>query len=114
MRIPQDDLPDGIIPIRELEETGILQEINRLFFHPLGLHLEPHANEGAQHLVVSDYRQDGEGCVMREVDEKLVSQVRALFKFREEERKMRCNWVVQPVGPLQIKAKSDILWIPKV
>lgn len=49
--------------IKEFREIGYLQEINRLFLHPLGLALEVVVNEdGSERLGgIWDYRDDPEG-----------------------------------------------------
>ena len=52
------------IPIKEFREKGYLQEVNRLFFHQLGLALEVVVDEetGDERLGgVWDYRDDPEG-----------------------------------------------------
>lgn len=51
------------ISIKEFREIGFLQEVNRQFFHPLGLALEVSINEdGIEYLSgVWDYREDPEG-----------------------------------------------------
>lgn len=51
------------IDIKEFRESGYLQEVNRRFFHPLGLALEVTVeNDGTESLSgVWDYREDKEG-----------------------------------------------------
>lgn len=52
------------IDIKEFKEKGFLQEVNRLFFHPLGLALEvsTNAEDGTTSLSsVWDYRDDPDG-----------------------------------------------------
>lgn len=51
------------IDIGEFREAGYLQEVNRLFFHPLGMALEVMADDdGVRSLGgVWDYRDDPEG-----------------------------------------------------
>lgn len=52
--------------IKEFREKGFLQEVNRQFFHPLGLALEVHINEdtGEETLgEIWDYRSDPEGII---------------------------------------------------
>lgn len=58
------------VSLEELVEGGYLQEVNRLFFHPLGMELgvarEP---DGTQRLGdVLDRRHDPDGCVFEYVD----------------------------------------------
>lgn len=51
------------MPIKEFVEKGFLQEVNRKFFHPLGLALSIREEEdGTQSLhEIWDYRDDPEG-----------------------------------------------------
>ena len=51
------------IDIKEFREKGYLQEVNRRFFHPLGLALEINQeDDGTESLGgVWDYREDPEG-----------------------------------------------------
>jgi hypothetical protein len=51
--------------IKEFCDLGYLQEVNRQFFHPLGLALEVTVeDDGSQHLSgVWDYRDDPEGMI---------------------------------------------------
>ena len=47
----------------ELLNRGYIQEVNRLFFHPLGLYMKV---EGGK-IVVYDFRDRGEGIQYREI-----------------------------------------------
>lgn len=52
------------IDIKEFREKGFLQEVNRKFFHPLGLALEVIINDGTGEETLGgmwDYRDDPEG-----------------------------------------------------
>jgi hypothetical protein len=52
--------------LAEFRELGFLQEVNRLFFHPLGLALEMTYDEDLNEWRLSgiwDYREDPEGIV---------------------------------------------------
>lgn len=49
------------INIKEFREKGYLQEVNRRFFHPLGLALEVIQNENEILGGIWDYRDDPEG-----------------------------------------------------
>lgn len=57
------------IDIKEFREKGYLQEVNRRFFHPLGLALEVVVEEdGSEHLGgVWDYRDDPEGVYFENI-----------------------------------------------
>ena len=51
------------IGVKEFREKGFLQEVNRKFFHPLGLALEITIKETGEEVLggIWDYRDDGEG-----------------------------------------------------
>lgn len=56
--------PVRYMDIREFRDLGILQEANRLFFHPLGLALEVQSDGDNFRLSgIWDYRDDVEGVV---------------------------------------------------
>jgi len=49
--------------IKEFREQGYLQEVNRQFFHPLGLALEVSIDENGNEVLggIWDYREDDDG-----------------------------------------------------
>lgn len=51
------------IDIKEFRESGYLQEVNRRFFHPLGLALYTKLQESGEEVIggLWDYREDKEG-----------------------------------------------------
>lgn len=52
--------------IHAFREFGLLQEVNRQFFHPLGLALEVHVNDDLPCEIITslwDYRDDPEGMI---------------------------------------------------
>ena len=53
------------ISIKEFREKGYLQELNRMFLHPLGLALEVIIDKNGEESLggIWDYREDGEGIV---------------------------------------------------
>lgn len=69
------------LSIKEFREKGYLQEVNRRFFHPLGLALEVVIEEdGTEKLGgIWDYREDPEGIIY---GEEIVSNPR--FRERAE------------------------------
>lgn len=83
------------IDIKEFREKGYLQEVNRNFFHPLGLALEIIINEdGSEQLGgLWDYREDEEGIYYNISD----SDVERKTKFKnnkdfiDNEMKERCK-----------------------
>ena len=51
------------IDIKEFREEGYLQELNRVFLHPLGLALQVNIDDDGNECLggIWDYREDGEG-----------------------------------------------------
>lgn len=77
------------IDIKEFRERGYLQEVNRLFFHPLGLALEVIIDEedGSMHLGgIWDSRDDPEGILFDEFDSEKGSAIAAERATRREAR----------------------------
>jgi len=90
------------ISIKEFREFGFLQEVNRQFFHPLGLALEVTTNDdGSESLGnVWDYRDDPEGIVFDKFDEVDFKKARRVAELREQKAKVRLEifgFVIQPV-----------------
>lgn len=84
--------------INEFREKGILQEVNRQFFHPLGLALKIIIDGDNSKLGgIWDYRHDPEGILFG----KGVLSVEKARKFREfqdkkhAERKEKLGFVIQ-------------------
>lgn len=109
------------IDIKEFQETGFLQEVNRQFLHPLGLALEVIVDNDSGEVKLGgvwDYRDDPEGMYFADdtIDSQKVVNVRALWDEKERARIERFGWVIQPdtnpreVGfndPLGCKKKGD-------
>ena len=79
------------LDIKEFREKGFLQEVNRQFFHPLGLALETTIDEetGGETLGgIWDYRLDPEGMVFAEgaIDQRKVESV---MRLRASKRSTR-------------------------
>ena len=74
------------LDIHEFKDFGFLQEVNRKFFHPLGLALEVSTSaEGVATLGgIWDYRDDPEGMLFGEgmIDENKVKRVHDLLKSK--------------------------------
>lgn len=70
--------------INEFREKGYLQEVNRRFFHPLGLALEISVDENGDMELsgVQDYREDDEGMYFDIEDSDLERKIR--FKNNQE------------------------------
>lgn len=73
----------------EFREIGLLQEVNRLFFHPRGLALEMVVDpDGIEHLGgVWDYREDPEGMAFADTpNNEAAARVQEMFDSRLEAR----------------------------
>ena len=72
--------------IKEFVEKGFLQEVNRMFFHPLGLALAVKQNEDESWSLheIWDYRDDPEGMFFGEnvIDKDKVNFVEELRKSK--------------------------------
>lgn len=86
------------IPIDEFREFGYLQEVNRQFFHPLGLGLEITISaDGTSHISgVWDCRDAPEGLVFDEIEAEKTERVRQEQKRRADIRFERLGFVIQP------------------
>jgi hypothetical protein len=87
----------------DLRDGGYLQEVNRRFFHPLGLALE--ATLGPKALITSgdlcvftvqDHRADPEGVIFGDVDPAHVVRIDAEWKQREPVRETALGWMIEP------------------
>jgi hypothetical protein len=92
--------PDPVphMSVREFRRLGYLQEVNRRFFHPLGLALEVMVGDYEEHFGgVKDLRDDPEGFVFGKVNPEYVEFVDAELEKRQEARETLMGDVVQPV-----------------
>ena len=85
----------------EFRELGYLQEVNRLFLHPLGLALEVvREDDSTEHFgSVWDYRDDPEGIRFDELGADERAKAEAIAVERRERaltRAQRLGYVVQP------------------
>jgi len=86
--------------IDEFQKQGLLQEVNRQFFHPLGLALEIVVEKGTGEKILGgiwDYRNDPEGLRFKEVNEEKTRKVEKLRTGKAKIRKNKLGYVVQPV-----------------
>ena len=85
--------------IKEFREFGLLQEINRLFLHPLGLALEiVQEDDGTERLGgIWDYRDDKEGMLFGDdmVDEEKRMRVMQFMFDQHRKREKSIGYVVQ-------------------
>ena len=92
------------IDIKEFRAKGFLQEVNRKFFHPLGLALEVVVDQnGSERLGgIWDYRKDPEGIMFAKgmIKKKKTDHV---FKLRMS--KMRARRQNEKCNPLGIQTK---------
>lgn len=87
--------------VKEFREQGYLQEVNRLFLHPLGLALEVvKEDDGSERFgEVWDERDDDEGIIYGELNH--IEREKAL-RIHEERitkstlRRAKFGWAIQP------------------
>lgn len=94
----------------EFRETGFLYEVNRRFFHPLGLAMAVSTKDDGETIYeMMDDRHDAEGWVfdwttwpdpdvaVAEAHEK-AARVQAEWDAHAYTRMQKFGWVVQPIG----------------
>jgi len=110
MKVVEDTLSkDGIkrmLP-RDFRALGYLQELNRIFLHPLGLALEiivDTATNEEYFGCVWDYRDTDHGVIFGiKTDKKKASRIAAEKVKKSAARQSKFGWSVQPVGKLPVK-----------
>ena len=90
------------IPIKEFREKGFLQEVNRQFFHPIGMALEVYRDEVENEILsgIQDYRDDPEGVYFANTNLPEKSKALETLRLQEEKahvRVKRFGWVQQPL-----------------
>jgi hypothetical protein len=104
--VPPDFLAtSGVLDLKELRNAGYLQEVNRLFFHPLGLAL---AIQPDNRLCVLDRRADLEGFVFSDpssLTEK-ADLIEAERQRRRIPRMLKLGYFVQPPMKLNIESET--------
>ena len=93
--------------VKEFAEFGFLQEVNRQFFHPLGLALEVEIHKGDKYKLggIWDYRTDAEGIAFGgslKVDRRKAERVMGLREAKAVTRRKILGFVIQPI-PGKIK-----------
>lgn len=92
--------------VKEFMELGLLQEVNRLLLHPMGLALEvtEDLDTGKCHISgVWDYRDDPEGLIFgediakSEAFKEKYKRVEDMFLSKRDERVKNLGWHIQPV-----------------
>lgn len=89
--------------IREFREMGLLAEVNRTFFHPLGLALEIHVDKitGRETLGgILDCRDDPEGMLYDPSDfpKEKIKKAREFIRRRHAQRLKALGFICQDVG----------------
>lgn len=85
--------------IAEFRQEGYLQEVNRLFFHPLGLALEVKIGKDGESLGgLWDYRDDPEGVIYGEgvLESAKTERIQQLTTERMTARTSALGYWVQP------------------
>ena len=87
------------MPIQEFVSSGLLQEVNRLLLHPMGLAVSVvYPNEGEPYLdKIVDARSDPEGMRFGTPDPSKAKSVQALFEAKRAQREAILGYHVQPV-----------------
>ena len=91
------------INIQEFQRLGYLQEVNRRFFHPLGLALAVDDPEDGTSWTLGsiwDEREDPEGWFFdtSTLDQGKADFIDAEIKKRRKVRESVCGAVIQPIG----------------
>jgi len=90
--------------LQEFVDKGYLQEVNRQFFHPLGLALEVNINKGKAISLgnICDHRDDPERTIFENLSNK-ISKDKA-FNIEEQKQKLSetrlklLGYSIQPIG----------------
>ncbi len=86
--------------LNEFRDKGFLQEVNRLFFHPLGLALMVETDAATGEVLniagIQDCRNDIVAFGPGEVDIRKIESVEALRAKAEVTRRRKMGWVIQP------------------
>jgi len=86
------------LPLESLVDLGILQEVNREFFHPLGLALEVEIGAREMALRVLDCRRDPAGIVFGEgvMERDKYERFQAFREIRNQGRRRALGFIQQP------------------
>lgn len=91
----------GVLDLTTLRDKGYLQEVNRVFFHPLGLALCWCHDDISDRLFVIDKRNDLEGMIFDGSEDlrPKAAVVESERSHRREARLQKLGYFVQPVEP---------------
>ena len=92
------------LDLNELRDSGLLQEVNRRFFHPIGLALAVIFDEDETPIDLSivDAREDPEGILYAEITSTTANKfnaVEAVMKECHAKRYQALGYVYQPATP---------------
>jgi len=92
----------NMLSIEEFVNLGLLQEVNRIFFHPRGLALAIGVTSTGEHVImgVRDHRDSGVGVIFNPdnpVDEEKYKLAEELLINRQTARRERFGWTVEPL-----------------
>ena len=102
--------------VKEFRKQGYLQEVNRQFFHPLGLALEVVIEDDGSEYIggVLDYRKDPEGVIFdyknipyihqKEIFGKM-ENIKNIVLSRSKVRLEKLGYYVEPINPVDIEAE---------
>lgn len=95
--------PINYMRIQEALDLGVIQEVNRLVLHPLGLALEvstPERSAFATQMRIWDYREDPEGIYFADdtVKAEKAERIAELMLERRAGRKEALGYVIQPAS----------------
>lgn len=90
------------VDLEEFRETGYLQELNRRFLHPLGLHLQvvvdARTGKALEIDGIFDYRSNPEGVDYgKPPDPEKAARVEREWERRAKVRQEALGWIVQPL-----------------
>jgi hypothetical protein len=87
------------LKIKDFWKEGYLQEVNRRFFHPLGLAME--VNPENDKVRIQDYRDDLEGCYFAEIElddmRKKAENINNEWQARLDSRRAALGYMIQEI-----------------
>lgn len=91
-------MPFEILSTKNLIELGLLQEVNRLFFHPRGLAMAVRMNEDGSNseIIMLDYRNEPGGVTFDAINLEKFQASQQLLTERLEQRQAELGYIYQP------------------
>jgi len=83
--------------VKNFVETGLLHEVNRLFFHPIGLALEVTVDGDGKYSItgVQDHRDDPEGVVFLHLNQQKMAKAQRIIKRQHNRRINKLGFIYQ-------------------